>query len=284
MRAFGTLRLRLILVLAAVVAVAMGVVFLYVVPTLRDSLISERYTRLDDVANAEQHNLPLRHALANGQYANVRNALNRIGRLANASVDLYIVTNGRPVPANPTDLPTVPAGNPAVRKAARTGGVTRSRGEDGDVVVAFGMPHSVVALSQQVGDVETTGRLVERRILIATALALLVAGLVGWAAAYGVSRRLAALERAATRISLGEFGEPIGDTSRGRAGRAGPGVRHDADRGSSRPTARARTSSPTPRTSCGRRSSPWAASSSCWTTRTSTPTGAASSWARCTSR
>ena len=41
-----SLRLRLILVLAAVVATAMGVVFLYVVPTLRDNLIAGRLKRI----------------------------------------------------------------------------------------------------------------------------------------------------------------------------------------------------------------------------------------------
>ena len=49
-RALSTLRVRLILVLTALVAVAIGVVFLYVVPTLRDSLISQRFDRLRKVA------------------------------------------------------------------------------------------------------------------------------------------------------------------------------------------------------------------------------------------
>src|SRR5439155_5368601 len=79
---------------------------------------------------------------------------------------------------------------------------------------AFSMPgHVVVALSQPVRDVDAAADLVERRILIATGLALFVACLVGWGAAYAVSRRLARLERAATRISVGEFGEPVRDES-----------------------------------------------------------------------
>ena len=50
----NSLRLRLILVLAAVVATAMGVVFLYVVPTLRDNLIAGRLKPLQQVAHTEQ--------------------------------------------------------------------------------------------------------------------------------------------------------------------------------------------------------------------------------------
>src|SRR5204863_408646 len=52
--AVNSLRLRLVLVLAAVVATAMGVVFLYVVPTLRDNLVANRMKRLEQVAHSEQ--------------------------------------------------------------------------------------------------------------------------------------------------------------------------------------------------------------------------------------
>src|SRR5437763_13268 len=51
--AVKSLRLRLVLALAAVVATAMGVVFLYVVPTLRENLISDRVSRLQKVAEKE---------------------------------------------------------------------------------------------------------------------------------------------------------------------------------------------------------------------------------------
>ena len=59
MRALSTLRVRLILVMTAVVAVAIGVVFLYVVPTLRDSLISQRFDRLQKVAKTERRSQAL---------------------------------------------------------------------------------------------------------------------------------------------------------------------------------------------------------------------------------
>ena len=49
----NSLRLRLILVLAAVVATAMGVVFLYVVPTLRANLIAGRMKTLQQVAHTD---------------------------------------------------------------------------------------------------------------------------------------------------------------------------------------------------------------------------------------
>jgi D-alanyl-D-alanine carboxypeptidase len=75
-------------------------------------------------------------------------------------------------------IPAVKPGNAAVRRAAEGTPIVRGRGEDGDLVVAVRMPGSnaVVALSQQVSDVNATADTVERRILIAAALALAV----GW--------------------------------------------------------------------------------------------------------
>ncbi len=214
MRALSTLRVRLILVMAAVVAVAIGVVFLYVVPTLHDSLISQRFDRLQKVATTERRSRTLQKFLAADNNAGIQPILKRIRRLANANVDVYhLDASGRPVPV--AAFPAVQPGNAAVRRAADGTPIVRGRGEDGDLVVAVRMPNSdaVIALSQQVSDVNATADTVERRILIAAVLALAVASAVGWGAAHAVSRRLARLERAATRISMGEFGEPIGDPS-----------------------------------------------------------------------
>ena len=55
MGALRSLRLRLVAVLTGVVAWAMGVVFLYVVPSLRQNLISDRLTRLETIARSQQH-------------------------------------------------------------------------------------------------------------------------------------------------------------------------------------------------------------------------------------
>jgi signal transduction histidine kinase len=213
-RAFGTLRLRLIAMLTAVVATAMGIVFLYVVPTLRDQLVSDRFARLEEVALSEQDNLKLRRAIEGGNVETVRPALVRVERLADAQVDVFRNDDGRAVPLDPVRVPAVGGGNPAVRRVMRGASIARAGGGEGDLVVAFAMPgDGIVTLSQQVTVIDATADLVERRILIASAIALVVASLVGWAAAYATSRRLARLERAATRIAAGDFGQRIGDPS-----------------------------------------------------------------------
>ena len=215
----NTLRVRLIGMLTAVVAVAMGVVFLYVVPSLRDQLITTRFDRLESAARFVQVNRGFKRSILNPHVLPHAPAIERIGRLANARVTVFRVVDGNAVPLAPTSVAPVDAGNRAVRAVLRGDDVARTRSDRGDLVVAFDLgPTTIVALSQQVRDINTTADFVERRILIAAALALLVASLVGWGAAYAASRRLAGLERAATRISVGEFGDPIGDESRDELG------------------------------------------------------------------
>jgi signal transduction histidine kinase len=80
------------------------------------------------------------------------------------------------------------------------------------------MPRTVVLLTQRVKDVNETADLVERRILIATLLALFIAFVVGWGAAVTISRRVQHLERAARRMAQGQFDAPIGDRSRDELG------------------------------------------------------------------
>src|SRR5690348_8630435 len=143
--------------MTAVVAVAIGVVFLYVVPTLRDSLISERFDRLQKVARTERRSEALRRYLAADDRSKYVPILTRIGRLANARVDVYhLDAEGKPVPTK--IVPSVKPGNGAVKRAAAGTPIVRGRGEDGDLVVALRMPDSnaVIALSQQISDVNST--------------------------------------------------------------------------------------------------------------------------------
>jgi signal transduction histidine kinase len=220
-----SLRLRLILVLAAVVATAMGVVFLYVVPTLRDNLVAGRLKRLEQVSHTEQErDTTLRREIAHLGATNVlppstHKTVRRIARLANARVGIFQRLGGEVLDTH-HGLAGVTRTDPIVLRAAQTGFASGHRG--GTLVVAFTVGNAgLVALSQQVSDVNETADLVERRILIAAALALLVAMLVGWASAHAVTRRLSHLEQGARRIALGEFDRPIGDQSPDELGQLG---------------------------------------------------------------
>jgi signal transduction histidine kinase len=208
-----SLRNRLIAIFVAVVATAMGVVFLYVVPSLQDRLIDERLGRLAAEATDPAVRNPLRAALADADYERAEPILVRLGRRANAQVSLFARSGDVVLPVNIPSRAEVSPEDPTVMTAATTGEVARGRADGGAVVVAVPFERGVVALSQGVGDVDRAAALVERRIVIAGALAVVVASMVGWGAALGISRRVQRLERAARRISVGEFDRPIGDES-----------------------------------------------------------------------
>jgi two-component system OmpR family sensor kinase len=216
MRALRSLRLRLVAVLTGVVACAMGVVFLYVVPSLRQNLISDRLTRLEAVARSQQTAQGLETAFQNR--VRIRHALLHAARIANGQAGAYVREGGVLTPVGGTTPVLTPAST-IVRVAAR-GGIGRGRTPGGGVVVAFPVANDgVVLLSQGVGDVNTAAALVERRILIATGLALVVATVVGWGLAVAVSRRVGKLESASSRIAAGQFDQPIGDENPDELGR-----------------------------------------------------------------
>ena len=216
-----SLRLRLILVLAAVVATAMGVVFLYVVPSLKANLVAERLNRLQKVARIEQNtDQRLRDEIAKGRLVEAGHTTQRIRRLANAKVGIFKLDGDQVIPTTNSYLAFLGVGpdEPILRRAVTSDSGSASGRVGSLLVVAFTEPSSsnrkaLVVMTQQLGDIDQTADLVEHRILIAAALALLVALLVGWAAAHAVTHRLAQLEQGAQRIALGEFGTPIGDQS-----------------------------------------------------------------------
>jgi signal transduction histidine kinase len=213
-----SLRVRLIAVFAAVVVTAMGVLFLYVVPSLRANLIADRQARLASIARNQQASPRLKAAFQRG--TGVRPMLDRVASLANAQVSLFR-SEGQLLVVDPgLAAPVVGASNPVVASAATGADPVVGRSPTGNVIVAFSMPgDAVVLLSQRVGDVNDAATLVERQFLIATVLALGVAGLVGWAAAVAISQRLTRLELAASRVAAGSFDQPIGDQTLDELGR-----------------------------------------------------------------
>jgi signal transduction histidine kinase len=220
MTVFRSLRFRLVVVLTGVVACAMGVVFLYVVPSLRQALISDRQGHLVVIARGQENAPGLTTAFHKGEH--LRRAIQHAAHLANGTGSGYYFDPKRhrltPVGGGPR--PVLPLSSHIVRTALH-GGIGYGRTKGGGVVVAFPVngTDGVVLLSQGVGDVNTAASLVERRIVIATALALAVATVVGWGLALAVSRRLGKLEAASSRIAAGRFDQPIGDDSPDELGR-----------------------------------------------------------------
>src|SRR5689334_10544033 len=95
MRLFSSLRVRLIGLLTAVVVTAMGVVFLYVVPTLRANLIAQRLDTLAKIAVTQQVNARLTNGVDQRNRQATQAAVDRLGRLAIAHVVAFHLDNGR---------------------------------------------------------------------------------------------------------------------------------------------------------------------------------------------
>src|SRR4029077_7527967 len=99
----------------------------------------------------------------------------------NARVGVFKLDGSEVLDTRVNGLAGVTRSDPIVLRAARTGFASGHHG--GTLVVAFTVGDvGLVALSQQVSDVNQTADLVERRNLIAARLALLGAMLVAWGA------------------------------------------------------------------------------------------------------
>ena len=205
-----SLRFQLILMFSAVVATAMGVLFLYVVPSLRDDLVSDRLDRLERVARLQQQAPGLKRAMATGKHT--RRPFIRTQRLANATVTGYRRSGGDELLPIESAPPILPLDSPLAQAAMRSG-VARGRTQSGGVVVAFKVSGGLLFLSQGLSDVNAAASLVERQILFAAVVAMVVAVVVGWGAALAISVRLERLKEAASRVAAGTFDQPIGDES-----------------------------------------------------------------------
>ena len=207
-----TLSLKLALVVFGVVAGALAIVYLAVVPQLESRLVDAKVRELDGRAPAVADEL----RRADDQFA-----YQDIADVQAARVEARVVVFVRlgretlvPV-ADSSGLPRDVEGNRAVLEAATSGFVTSERVERNGRAFADVArpvrPDTVVLLSAPLGDVLANVELVRRSVLIAGLAALLVSAGAGFLAAWGFTRRLRRLEVAAERIAGGQFEEPVVD-------------------------------------------------------------------------
>ena len=220
---FDNLRNRLVLLIFAITAAAIGFVYLYVVPQLESSLTAEKLRRLERLG-AEQ-GPRLARALEQGDSeAQVQNLVRMISQDTESRVTLLAVDDragsggGEFVLADSEGEPTAIQGSylsaeAAVESGSTRSGVERVAGERvGTSAVPIGSGDDaewIAVLSSPLDDVEDNVALIRRQILIAGAIALAAASLAGFWAAGAVSRRLRRLRRAAEQVADGDFNQPI---------------------------------------------------------------------------
>jgi signal transduction histidine kinase len=228
----NSVRNRLVLLFFAITAAAVGFVYLYVVPQLSSSLTAEKLSRLEAVALARSERLG--RAMERGiDQGELRRLVRRLAQKSNARVTVLGVRPGEGGPEPdfviadselertailPSYLPAATAAG-AGRVAS---GVERIGGERvGETAVALpddGRIRWVAVLSTPLEDVDDNVDLIRRQILIAGAIAIAAATLIGYFAAGAHSRRLQRLEDAAEQVAQGNFSVPIPVDSRDEVG------------------------------------------------------------------
>jgi signal transduction histidine kinase len=212
---------RLSLALLFVVAGALAVVYLIVVPSLEERLVNSRIQQAERVAqqatDAWRFQVPdipqdLAEAVASATSTRVT-----IFTIDDRPLSLFVLADGPPGAAA-GDI----AHDPLALDVARTFTnesrvVTRAGGEYAEAAQVIA-PGIMVLVSIPLDESLATVELVERRILSAGVIALAAALLVGYLAASVFARRIRRLERAADRIAGGRFDEPVIDTAKDELG------------------------------------------------------------------
>ncbi len=212
----GGIRTTIAIALLAIVAGALGGAYLMVVPSLERRLVDQR---LDDL---QREALTTAYSYAQTDFRDPL-AIDRfvIGEsfLSDARVVVFQVFGPNPVSLRPLADSSSRAGSisgdAVALDTARTGRVSRGRVERrgrpfGEVAVPL-FSGEVLLLSTPIEDQLATVRVVKRRLLYATGVALAIAAILGGVAASLHARRIRRLERAANRIAQGQFDEPVVD-------------------------------------------------------------------------
>jgi signal transduction histidine kinase len=212
----GGIRTTLVVALLLIVGGALGGAYLMVVPSLERRLVEDRLDELQRDAIATSF------SYAQRDFAEPLSAdrfVDAAALLANARTVVFQVFGPRPLSLRTLADSAANAGpisdDPVALVTAEDTRITRGRVERGgrpfgEVAVPV-VSGNVLLLSTPLEDQLATVRVVKRRLLYATGVALAIAAILGSAAATLHARRIRRLERAANRIATGEFDEPVVD-------------------------------------------------------------------------
>ena len=200
------LSVKLGLVLFLAVAFALAIVYVAALPRLESRLVNAKLRELERSAQ------PVVETLADTNRFLYQDAADFFGSSFNVRVvvfDRLTQRTLRPLADSSGLRSTDVQRDEIALRAAATGTAASGRMErDGAEFAEVAAPvgsESVVLLSAPLRDALATVRLVRKTLVIAGSVALLVAWLAGFVAAWSISRRVGQLERAVERIAAGEF-------------------------------------------------------------------------------
>jgi signal transduction histidine kinase len=219
-RLFSGVGSRLALALLVVLAGALALVYLIVVPSLESRLVNARVSALERAAPEIARELPANR---------IRwpDFLEAASAGANARVVVYdtispptaLVVVGDSQGFRSSDIQhDLLALRTAERRVPAGGTVTRGDERYAEATAPVPRSSSVLLLSSSLHEALATVRVTRKRLLLAGVLAFVVALGVGYAGSWLFARRLRRLEAAAERIAAGQFDEPITDTGADEVG------------------------------------------------------------------
>jgi signal transduction histidine kinase len=213
----GGIRTSLTIALLLIVGGALGAAYLMVVPSLERRLVEDR---LDEL---QRDGIEVASAYAASDFSQPLSLDGFVARAAfvyNARIVVYQVYGANPLKLLP-QADSASSGRPVsddlvALETARTTQIARGRVErggrpSGEVALPLLTSGNVLLLSAPIEDQLATVRVVKRRLLYATGVALLIAAVLGTGAAAVHARRIRRLERAANRIAEGRFDQPVVD-------------------------------------------------------------------------
>jgi signal transduction histidine kinase len=220
MNRFSGVGARLGLALLAVLAGALGLVYLIVVPSLQSRLVDSRLSQLERAADGLARELP-------ADRFRWPDFFDSASESANARVVVYdhvgpptaLVVVGDSRGTRSTD---VERDRLALRAASSgrpvSGTVIHRQSRYAEAVAPVPGTASLLLVSAPLHEAVASVRFVRERLLIGGALALAGAFGIGYIGAWLFARRLRRLEAAAERIAAGQFDEPIRDTGADEVG------------------------------------------------------------------
>lgn len=213
-----SIRSRLALGFFLIALISVGVVTLYVLPSLQERLQAQKLESL--AQSARTYSASLKEAIgSNVPEEQVDREVRAAADQANARVTLLGVTRGTEglgtylISDSTEEVDISDLSFDVAREAGHTGRpqTATEAGDEGRIgEAAFPLRYNrrvarIVVFSSPLSDVTDTVALIRQRILVAGALAVVLAVLVGVLVSGALSRRIRRLERAADRVAAGDF-------------------------------------------------------------------------------
>jgi signal transduction histidine kinase len=216
-RSLRSVGARLSLALVLVVAVALGIVYLTVVPSLQSRLERTRLVQLEGAARRlapVAARSPVLQQFANTESQDVGA---RVMVFQSSSVPGGVAVSSPIADSSEAQSAQDVTNDPIASRALASGRlahgiVSREDEHYAEAAIPFSGDAYVLMLSNSLSSQLASVHHVQRRLLFAAGVALLVALLLGYGGARLFARRIRRLERAAERIAGGRFDEPVRDS------------------------------------------------------------------------